>query len=107
MIRRVFLPAALLLAVLALAARRNLSEPHWRLIRDMVKSPAAGTQSGKNRSTGCSIASASAMLRPPTRIWPRVVSSAAKISRSNSGKISDSQRCTIIKIKRFVHQTNQ
>ena len=45
MIRRVFLPAALLLAVLALAARRNLSEPHWRLIRDMVKSPAAGTQS--------------------------------------------------------------
>lgn len=46
--KRPFLLAALALcalAVLVLATRRNLSEPQFRLISDMVKSPASFTQS--------------------------------------------------------------
>ncbi len=46
--KRFLLPAALLLGALAalvLATRRDLSEPHLRLFSEMVKSPAAMTQS--------------------------------------------------------------
>lgn len=46
--RRALIPGALFLgalAALALATRRNLSEPHLRLFNEMVKSPASMTQS--------------------------------------------------------------
>ncbi len=44
--KRYLLPAALLLAALfVLATRRDFSEPQPRLVHDMVRSPASGTQS--------------------------------------------------------------